>query len=44
MEALVPTQQVLKHNTLQDCWIVVENEVWDVTSFVEEHPGGATSK
>ncbi|PLN78875.1 putative mitochondrial cytochrome b2 [Aspergillus taichungensis] len=35
------TQQVAGHNTPNDCWIVVENHVWDVTDFLEEHPGGS---
>lgn len=41
---LVSAQTVLGHNTPDDCWIVVEDEVWDVTSFVPEHPGGASSE
>ena len=38
------TQQVAGHNTPNDCWIVVENHVWDVTDFLEEHPGGSASE
>jgi hypothetical protein len=34
-------QQVATHNTFQDCWIVIEDQVWDVTHFVRQHPGGA---
>ena len=41
---LVSPQTVLKHNTPEDCWIVVGDEVWDVTNFVPEHPGGAASE
>jgi len=32
--------EVAKHNTEQDCWVVVNNEVLDVTSFLPDHPGG----
>ncbi|KAI1340168.1 glycolate oxidase [Xylariaceae sp. FL0016] len=33
--------EVARHNTKQDCWVVIHGKVWDVTSFIEEHPGGA---
>ncbi|KAJ3698500.1 hypothetical protein LUZ61_002205 [Rhynchospora tenuis] len=32
-------EQVSKHNTRTDCWIIVKDKVYDVTSYVEEHPG-----
>ncbi len=32
--------EVAKHNTRGDCWIVVDGLVFDVTKYVEEHPGG----
>ncbi|XAR50688.1 hypothetical protein NMG60_11005083 [Bertholletia excelsa] len=28
------------HNKRSDCWIIIKNKVYDVTSYVEEHPGG----
>eukprot|EP00448_Togula_jolla_P024662 CAMPEP_0170591762 /NCGR_PEP_ID=MMETSP0224-20130122/12574_1 /TAXON_ID=285029 /ORGANISM="Togula jolla, Strain CCCM 725" /LENGTH=1051 /DNA_ID=CAMNT_0010915643 /DNA_START=49 /DNA_END=3204 /DNA_ORIENTATION=+ len=33
-------QEVAKHTTKQDCWVVVNGQVLDVTSFLSEHPGG----
>ncbi|KAF4664580.1 hypothetical protein FOL47_005067 [Perkinsus chesapeaki] len=32
--------EVAKHNTKDDCWIVVNNMVYNVTEFLAVHPGG----
>jgi cytochrome b involved in lipid metabolism len=24
----------------EDCWIILENKVYDVSSYLDEHPGG----
>ncbi|KAK2028420.1 cytochrome b2 [Colletotrichum zoysiae] len=29
-----------KHNKKTDCWIAVHSKVWDITDFINEHPGG----
>ncbi|GAA5813678.1 hypothetical protein MFLAVUS_007164 [Mucor flavus] len=31
---------VAKHNKADDCWVVVNGEVLDVTDFLADHPGG----
>lgn len=41
---LVSAQEVSQHATPADCWIVVDGQVWDVTDFLEEHPGGSASE
>jgi len=34
-------EEVGEHTTEQDCWVVLNGEVFDVTSFLADHPGGA---
>ena len=34
-------KEVAAHNTIDDCWIVVDERAYDVTSFVHKHPGGS---
>ncbi|KAF7364023.1 hypothetical protein MSAN_01061000 [Mycena sanguinolenta] len=33
--------QVALHNMPTDCWVIIKNRVYDVTEFLEEHPGGS---
>eukprot|EP00252_Welwitschia_mirabilis_P006480 TRINITY_DN1736_c1_g1_i1.p1 TRINITY_DN1736_c1_g1~~TRINITY_DN1736_c1_g1_i1.p1 ORF type:complete len:135 (+),score=29.26 TRINITY_DN1736_c1_g1_i1:332-736(+) len=32
--------EVSEHNHSKDCWLIIEGKVYDVTKFLEEHPGG----
>lgn len=32
--------EVAMHATASDCWIVVDGKVYDMSPFVEKHPGG----
>jgi len=32
--------EVSQHSTKKDLWLVVHDKVYNVTSFVDEHPGG----
>lgn len=33
--------EVATHNTAEDCWTVVDGNVYDLTKFVSQHPGGS---
>merc|ERR1719198_2511921 len=36
----ITMEEVAKHTSKSDCWVVVDGQVLDVTSFLSEHPGG----
>ncbi|KAK1633319.1 cytochrome b2 [Colletotrichum phormii] len=38
--ATISVTDLSKHNTKSDCWIAVHSKVWDITDFINEHPGG----
>eukprot|EP00241_Pyramimonas_parkeae_P010014 CAMPEP_0114242572 /NCGR_PEP_ID=MMETSP0058-20121206/10252_1 /TAXON_ID=36894 /ORGANISM="Pyramimonas parkeae, CCMP726" /LENGTH=129 /DNA_ID=CAMNT_0001355203 /DNA_START=42 /DNA_END=431 /DNA_ORIENTATION=- len=33
-------QEVSQHNSREDIWVILNNKVYDISSYVEEHPGG----
>jgi fatty acid desaturase len=33
-------EEIARHNTPQDCWIIVKDKVYDVSPYVSRHPGG----
>lgn len=35
--------QVAKHNNSSSCWLIINAQVYDVTSFLSQHPGGAST-
>ena len=35
-------EAIQNHSSENDCWIVINNKVYDITSFLHHHPGGAS--
>lgn len=36
----ITLEELKKHNSKDDVWILFRGEVYDVTKYVEQHPGG----
>ena len=36
-------EEISKHNSAQDCWLLIDKKVYDVTEYIAgaKHPGGA---
>lgn len=32
--------EVAEHSTADDCWLILEGKVYEVTEFIPSHPGG----
>jgi cytochrome b5 len=32
--------EVQKHTTRDDLWLIIHGKIYDITKFVDEHPGG----
>ncbi|KAG8998828.1 Cytochrome b2, mitochondrial precursor [Tulasnella sp. JGI-2019a] len=37
---LISFHEVKKHNTKDDCWVVIRDQAYDLTDFIRMHPGG----
>ncbi|KAJ5510194.1 FMN-dependent dehydrogenase [Penicillium expansum] len=34
--------EVAKHTTINNCWVIINDKVYDVTDFLKKHPGGVS--
>ncbi|KAF9560964.1 hypothetical protein CPC08DRAFT_742663 [Agrocybe pediades] len=40
-QKMLSGKEVALHNSRESCWIIVHGKVYDVTDFLDEHPGGS---
>lgn len=40
MAAVLSGAEIAKHKSPDSCWIVIHSKVYDVTKFLNDHPGG----
>ncbi|KAI9803115.1 MAG: hypothetical protein M1833_001186 [Piccolia ochrophora] len=33
--------EIQKHSSKEDCWVIIHQRCYDVTNFLDEHPGGS---
>ena len=41
MSKTISMREVAKHNSADDCWLVIHGKVYDLTDFARTHPGGS---
>ncbi|OGF28161.1 hypothetical protein A2303_01980 [Candidatus Falkowbacteria bacterium RIFOXYB2_FULL_47_14] len=39
--AILAAVEVAKHNSISDCWMIINGKIYDLTAFFSQHPGGA---
>lgn len=37
---ILDTAEIAKHNSQNDCWLIINGKAYDVTSYLNFHPGG----
>lgn len=40
-EVLLDSKEIAKHNNAGDCWLLINNKVYNATSYIYSHPGGS---
>jgi len=39
-EIILDDAEISKHSTADDCWLIISDKVYNVTSYIASHPGG----
>lgn len=37
---ILSSQEIARHSTVSDCWLLINNKVYNLTSYLAAHPGG----
>jgi cytochrome b involved in lipid metabolism len=40
-EKIYTMEEISKHNSKESCWTVIRGDVYDLTNWIDKHPGGA---
>jgi cytochrome b involved in lipid metabolism len=40
MQGEITVGELARHNTEDDCWMAIDGAVYNVTQFIDRHPGG----
>ena len=40
MSIILSREEVALHNRIDDCWVIAHNKVYNLTEFINRHPGG----
>lgn len=44
VKAIIKADELQQHSLPENCWLLINGEVWDFTEFAPSHPGGANSE
>ena len=38
---IITPEELAKHASAKDCWLLIDGTVYDVTTYLDNHPGGS---